>query len=121
MKIVYNKNDNASGQSANENETRFSSLIGRLDSKDRNLDPGKRKRKWMYILAGLFFLYLASFLVPTPELSHQPLEPVHPAVSKDAVPSGNPDSQKSMTFEMPVDSFETLLKKQLHEKFPEKK
>jgi hypothetical protein len=121
MKIVYNKNDNTHGQPANDKETRFSRLIGRLDSKDRNLDPGKRKRKWMYILAGLFFLYLASFLVPTPELSHQSLEPVNPAASKDDVSSGNPDSRKSLTFEMPVDSFETLLKKQINEKLPEKK
>lgn len=121
MKIVYNKNDNASGQPANEKETRFSRLIGLLDSKDRNLDPGKRKRKWMYILAGLFFLYLASFLVPAPELSHKSLEPVHAATSKEAVSSGNPDSQKSLTFEMPVDSFENILKNQLHEKLPEKK
>ena len=107
-------------QSGEKGENRFTCLIKNLDTQDRGLDPKKRIRKWVYILAGLFFLYLASFLIPTPELTHKSLEPVKAATPKDAEIS-DPDSQKSLTFEMPVDSFENILKKQLHEKLPEKK
>jgi len=120
MKIIYNKKDSGTDQSGEKGENRFSRLIKNLDTQDRGMDPEKRKRKWMYILAGFFFLYLASFLVPTPELSHQTLEPVSATHPKDADISGT-DSQKSLTFEMPVDSFENILKKQIHEKLPEKK
>ena len=120
MKIIYNKKDKEPGQPGEKGENRFTRLIKNLDTQDRGLNIEKRKRKWIYILAGLFFLYLASFLVPAPELSHQSLEPVKAATPKDAEISG-PDSQKSLTFEMPVDSFENILKKQLHEKLPEKK
>jgi hypothetical protein len=120
MKIIYNKKDKEPDQSEEKGENRFSCLIKNLDTQDRGLDTEKRKRKWIYILAGLFFLYLASFLVPIPELSHQSLEPVNAAAPKEADISG-PDSQKSLTFEMPVDSFENILKKSIHEKLPEKK
>jgi hypothetical protein len=120
MKIIYNKKDNGTDQSGEKRENRFSCMIKNLDTQDRGLDPEKRRRKWIYILAGLFFLYLASFLIPMPELPHQSLEPVNAATPKDAEIS-DPDSQKSLTFEMPVDSFENILKNSIHEKLPEKK
>ena len=110
----------ANDEQRTEGFGRFSRLIKNLDTQDKSLDSEKRKRKWVYILAGLFFLYLTSFLIPTPDLTHKSLEPVKAATPKDAEISG-PDSQKSLTFEMPVDSFENILKKSIHEKLPEKK
>jgi len=98
---------------------RFNEWIDRLDQKDQKLDPAKRKKKWTIILCISFLIYLISFLVfPKPVLIHEPIQPVS---------EGNPDTaktlkhKKSLSFEMPVDSFETILKQEIHESIPEKK
>ena len=121
MDRVEDKHNKPQDQSKGKDENRFSRLIKRLDTQDKALGPEKRKRKWMYILAGLFLLYLVSFLLPAPDLSHQSLKPENAATPKDTLSASRPDAQKFLTFEMPVDSFENILKKQLHEKLPEKK
>ena len=98
---------------------RFHQWIDRMDQKDKKLDPAKRKQKWTIILCISFLMYLLSFLVfPKPVLTHESIHPVS---------EGNPDpnkalkSKKSLSFEMPVDSFENELKQEIHEKLPEKK
>ncbi|MBW8323809.1 MAG: hypothetical protein K0M50_03500 [Prolixibacteraceae bacterium] len=98
---------------------RFQAWIDRLDQKDQKLDPAKRKKKWTVILGASFLLYLISFFVfPKPAITYEPIQPVS---------EGNPDiaktlkQKKSLSFEMPVDSFETILKQDIHEKLPEKK
>lgn len=98
---------------------RFQAWIDRLDQKDQKLDPAKRKKKWTVILGASFLLYLISFFVfPKPAITYEPIQPVS---------EGNPDiaktlkQKKSLSFEMPVDSFETILKQEIHEKLPEKK
>lgn len=98
---------------------RFHEWIDRLDQKDQKLDPAKRKKKWTIILGASFLLYLISFFVfPKPAISYEPIQPVS---------EGNPDTsktlkqKKSLSFEMPVDSFETILKQEIHESIPEKK
>lgn len=122
MKIIYNKKDKAPDQPTEEKETRFSQLIARLDQDDQGLDPEKRKRKWMVILAGIFVLYLLSFLVPSPKLSHHSLKAENKPMAEDSVLEGNTsNAQKSLTFEMPVDSFENILKKNINEKLSKKK
>jgi len=90
-----------------------------MDQKDQKLDPAKRKKKWVIILGASFLLYLISFFVfPKPVLIHEPIQPVS---------EGNPDiaktlkRKKSLSFEMPVDSFENALKQEIHESIPEKK
>ena len=98
--------------------SKFTRLINNLDQKDLDLNPEKRKRKWIFVLAGLFLLYLISFLFPAPKLSHESIET---AVAVDTVMGKTLKNQESLTFEMPVDSFENVIKKQLHEKLPEKK
>ena len=99
-------------------ENRFSRLINNLDQNDQTLNPEKRKRKWFLVLAGLFLIYLISFLFPGPKLSHESLGTRNTTEPKSKeIMNG----QESLTFEMPVDSFENILKKQLHEKLPEKK
>ena len=121
MKIIYNKNEEDQNKSAEEKETRLTRLIKRLDTQDEEMEPGKRKRKWMYILALLFFMYLVSFLIPMPKLSHQTLSQEEIIRREDPVSSSAAETQKPLTFDMPVDSFETILKKNIHEKLPEKK
>ena len=122
MKIIYNKKDKAPDQPTGKKENRFFCLINRLDLKDQGLDPEKRKRKWMVILAGIFVFYLLSFLVPSPKLSHHSLDAESKPIAKDSVSKGNTsNAQKPLTFEMPVDSFETILKKNIDEKLSKKK
>ncbi|WP_159517953.1 hypothetical protein [Sunxiuqinia indica] len=103
--------------------SRFTRFISRMDDKDKLLEPKKRKQKWIIVLSFLFLFYLASFLLPAPELSHAKLDPQGPALQADTTLPGTSTSekQKSLTFEMPVDSFENLLKKRIHESDPETK
>jgi len=98
---------------------RFHEWIDRLDKKDQKLDPAKRKQKWTIILGASFLIYLISFFVfPKPAITYEPIQPVS---------EGNPDiakslkHKKSLSFEMPVDSFENALKQEIHESIPEKK
>jgi hypothetical protein len=121
MKIIYNKKEEDQNKPAGEKETRLTMLIKRLDTQDEGMDPGKRKRKWAYILVLLFFMYLVSFLIPIPKLSHQAFPGEEAVGKKGAVSSSAAEVQKPLTFDMPVDSFETILKKNIHEKLPEKK
>lgn len=101
--------------------SRFTRLINNMDEQDKTLDPGKRKRKWIFVLAGLFLLYLVSFLLPAPKLRNGSIGHVKISVPTDSVSDQTSKNQKSLTFEMPVDSFETILKNKIHEKLPEKK
>jgi len=98
---------------------RFHEWIDRLDQNDKKLDPAKRKKKWTIILCASFLIYLISFFVfPKPEITYEPIQPVseaNPDITK------NLKNKKSLSFEMPVDSFETILKQDIHEKLPEKK
>lgn len=121
MNQINNKKSNPEPQSRVKVIGRLTRLINRLDRQDQALNSDKRKRKWIFVLAGLFFLYLVSFLFPPPELSHKTIEPSPKAVPAKAGPDKSLNTQKSLTFEMPVDSFENILKKQIHEKLPEKK
>jgi len=98
---------------------RFNEWIDRLDQKDKKLDPAKRKKKWAIILCVSFLLYLISFFVfPKPVITYESIQPVS---------EENPDTEKtlkhkkSLSFEMPVDSFENALKQEIHESIPEKK
>lgn len=122
MKIIFNKKEQKQEDQPKNKESRFSRLINRLDLNDQGLEPEKRKRKWMYILAGIFVLYLLSFLVPSPKLLHHSLNAENKPMAKDSVLEGNTsNAQKSLTFEMPVDSFENILKSNIHEKLSKKK
>jgi len=118
----HNAMKNTNDEPIRENPGRFVRMIKKLDLKDQGLDPEKRKRKWIYILAGIFVLYLLSFLVPSPKLLHHALKAENKQIAKDSVSQGNTSkTQKSATFEMPVDSFENILKKNIDEKLSKKK
>lgn len=98
---------------------RFHEWIDRLDQDDQKLDPAKRKKKWAIILGASFLLYLVSFFVfPKPKLNHEPIS----RVSETKPDMGKIlKHKKSLSFEMPVDSFETILKQEKDESLPEKK
>lgn len=121
MNPIDNEQSNAKSPSRFKDVSQFTRMINNLDQQDKILNPKKRKRKWIFLLAGLFLLYLISFLFPAPNLSHESID----SSLKTATPENFPEkilkNQEPMTFEMPVDSFENVLKKHLHEKLPEKK
>ncbi|MBL7967419.1 MAG: hypothetical protein JNK09_10480 [Prolixibacteraceae bacterium] len=98
---------------------RFQEWVDKMDQKDKILDPKRRKKKWALILGASFLVYLLSFFVfPKPAITHEPIQPVsegNPEIEK------NLKQKKSLSFEMPVDSFENALKQEIHEKLPEKK
>ncbi len=99
---------------------RFQQWVDRMDQKDKTLDPKRRKRKWMIIFGASFLIYLLSFFVfPKPAITHEPIQPVSDSGNVDGAKT--PKRKKSLSFEMPVDSFENALKQEIHESIPEKK
>lgn len=122
MNTQNSKTDKSTAQELGFNGmNRFIRMLSHLDSQDRELEPERRKRKWIVILAALAVLFLLSFLLPFPELSYQRIKPGVPSSSADrtAVPEEEQTGQAG--FEMPVDSFENLLKQHIHESIPEEK
>ncbi len=99
---------------------RFHEWIDRLDQDDQKLDPAKRKKKWTIILGASFLIYVVSFFVfPKPKLIHEPIS--RASETKPDMVGKILKNKKSLSFEMPVDSFETILKQEIHESIPEKK
>ena len=101
--------------------SRFTRMINSLDDQDKALNPRKRKRKWLLVFSFLFLLYLVSFLLPSPELSHQGIEPSGIIKAEDSIKENIQYRQNPLDLEMPVDSFENLLKQRINESLPEKK
>jgi hypothetical protein len=97
--------------------SRFTKWLSELEETEKQLSPEKRIYKWGIVMSALFLLFITSFfLFPSPSISHQLINPM----SATAVPTLDPlKKEKSMTFDMPVDSFELYLKKEIHEKLPE--
>ena len=97
--------------------SRYMRWVNEMEEKDRRLSPAKRKSKWVIVITVLFLLFVSSFfLFPGPRISHQPVNQMPLAGKSD---SDFLKKEKSITFNMPVDSFEQYLKKELHEKLPE--
>lgn len=114
------KNDKSRPQAPQFTDvSRFTRMLSHLDHKDKELDPGRRKRKWVIIMAGLLGLFLVSFLFPFPELSHQKIGSEMPSLPADTSIFREEESSQP-GFEMPVDSFENRLKQHIHENLSEK-
>ena len=82
-----------------------------LDEMDQDLGPVKRKTKWLFFLGILFLSFALSFILfPGAKFNHEKLD--SPALSAE-----QPVQEKPLAspFEMPVDSFENLLKLRVHE------
>ena len=97
--------------------SRYTRWLNEMEEKERRMSPEKRMHKWVILMSVLFLLFVASFfLFPAPKISHQPVNPM-PKIS--ALDGDTLKKERSMTFDMPVDSFEQYLKKEIHEKLPE--
>lgn len=97
--------------------SRYTRWVNEMEEKERLMSPEKRKYKWVIVMSMLFLLFVSSFfLFPGPRIGHQSVNQM-PLVGKPY--SDSLKKEKSMTFDMPVDSFEQYLKKELHEKLPE--
>ena len=97
--------------------SRYTRWLNEMEEKERRMSPEKRLHKWVILMSVLFLLFVASFfLFPAPKISHQPVNPM-PGIS--ALDGDTLKKERSMTFDMPVDSFEQYLKKEIHEKLPE--
>jgi len=97
--------------------SRYTKWLNEMEEKERLMNPEKRLHKWVILMTVLFLLFVSSFfLFPAPKISHQPVNalPEVNAFNGDTI-----KKERSMTFDMPVDSFEQYLKKELHEKLPE--
>ena len=95
----------------------FTMWLSKMEETEKQLSPEKRLYKWAILMSILFLLFVVSFfLFPSPRISHQLINPM----SATAVPTlDSLKKEKSLTFDMPVDSFEQYLKKEIHEKLPE--
>jgi hypothetical protein len=94
----------------------FTRWVKDFDEKDKFLNRGVRKRKWMLIVAGIFFLFVLSFvLFPTSHVKRKPLDSPFPETEV----SGKESSARS-AFELPVDSFEIQLKTIINEDISKK-
>jgi len=97
--------------------SRYTRWVNEMQEKESLMSPEKRLRKWMIVMTVLFVLFISSFfLFPAPMISHEPVSPM--PVAGSAV-NDTLKKERTMTFDMPVDSFEQYLKKELHEKLPE--
>ncbi len=90
----------------------FTRWVNNMDEKDKSLTPGKRKGKWLVILAVLFIAFSFSiFFFSGSGTAYQKLAtPASETTATEYIPSG------SGNYEMDVDSFEQLLKQHIHEK-----
>lgn len=122
MNTQNQKNDPSRPQAPRfEDVSRLTRLVNQLDSRDLALDPVKRKRKWLVVLSTLFVLFLLSFLLPWPRLTYEPIGSGGMFSPVDSGISQKPEEARSSGFEMPVDSFENLLKRHIDASIPEKK
>ncbi|BAX82375.1 hypothetical protein [Labilibaculum antarcticum] len=95
----------------------FDDWLSKADEKDKALAPNVRKGKWALILFAFSLLFAGSFVcLPVAQFLGTRMEsPSGNAYETREMESGKP------TFEMPVDSFENQLKRNLHENLSEKK
>ncbi len=86
--------------------------IQRADRQDRRLGKKKRFQKWILITGTVSVLFLLSFVRSwRVSVDHYPMpqNPPGAAGPSDSMP------QQNTPFELPVDSFEQLLKKKIDE------
>ncbi len=89
----------------------FTRWVKKLDDKDKSLSRVGRKRKWMLIVTGIFFLFVLSFVVcPTSLVERKELDTSSPEIKA----SSRLPSVRS-AFVLPVDSFKIHLKQVIDE------
>ena len=96
--------------------SRYTRWINRMDEMDQDLSPVKRKTKWLLFLGSLFLFFVLSFILfPAGKFNHNKLS--NPGFSAEQAPHHR---SAVSPLEWPTDSFENLLKSQIHENVPEK-
>jgi len=96
--------------------SRFNRWLKDFDEKDKSLNAGVRKRKWILIITGIFLLFVLSFIFfPA---NHVKPDKLNSPFSK--IEGFNKETSPRSAFELPVDSFENQLKRRLYEDVPEK-
>jgi hypothetical protein len=116
---MKNTNSNKVKSPQFKDVSRYTRWMNRLDELDQDLSPVKRKTQWLFFLGFLFLSFALSFILfPAGKFNHKKLD--SPALSAE-----QPIQKKTLAspFEMPVDSFENLLKRRVHEdklRVPEK-
>lgn len=91
--------------------SRYTRWMNRMDEMEQDLSPVKRKTKWLFFVGFLFLSFVLSLIFfPAGKLGHEKLD--SPALSAE-----QPAREKPILspFEMPVDSFENLLKRRVYE------
>lgn len=99
-----------------KDHSRFNRWVSNLDDKDKTLERVVRKRKWILIITGIFFLFVLSFfLFPATGIQSEKLDTPFAGIETT-------ERKKSTqsAFELPVDSFENQLKIRINENIPEK-
>lgn len=96
--------------------SRFNRWLKDFDEKDKLLNSGVRKRKWMLIIGGIFSLFVLSFILfPASNVTPDKLDSPFSKIEEP-----NNETSPRSAFELPVDSFENQLKRKLYEDIPEK-
>ena len=94
--------------------SRYTRWINQMEENERLMPPERRIYKWMIVMTMLFILFLCSFFFfPGPGINYQS---VNPLPLTDSAGGDTLKKKMSVTFDMPVDSFEKHLKKEIHEK-----
>ena len=92
--------------------SRYTRWINRMDELDESLAPSKRKAKWLILLGTLFLSFVLSFILfPSANLEQEAIG--GPVLMHQ--PSTKIEKQAAPSFEMPTDSFENLLNRQIYE------
>ncbi len=96
--------------------SRFTRWVNQMDEKDKILNPAKRRKKWTLTVILLFLLFGLSFIwFPAVRVKHQtPATPAENTSPDKIKPAGH------SALELPVDSFEQILKQKIHEGLFEK-
>ncbi|WP_430817213.1 hypothetical protein [Carboxylicivirga sp. RSCT41] len=90
------------------------SLLQKVDRQDKALSHQKRKIKWISILGTLFILYILSFMQPNSSIEHRLIKTPREIPGVDSLSNDSSQLSNSL-FTLPVDSFEQLLNKKIHE------
>ena len=91
-------------------------FVSRLDEMDKPLNTSVRRGKWVLIVAGLFGLFMVSFLInPVIQIQSEGTGILFPKQEVDSTVT-----TVRSAFELPVDSFENHLKSIIYEESIEK-
>ena len=92
--------------------SRYTRWVNRMDKQDMTLNGKTRKHKWLLVMAVLLLVFILSFILfpgsqPDYEAMEQQLIELNQEMDQAPV---------NRSLDMPVDTFEQLLKRKIHER-----